>query len=329
MTARFWIAAAIARLRADTTSAPRLHVLPPLGDVEVLAVDESVHPGGIKYRSVRDLLLHDLREGHLHPGTRLVEASASNTGVATAHFARLLGLPLTLVAPARTPRERQALLASMGAELLLTDRPAAMYDIAREQDGHFLDHIARAGTTAAYREDGLARVLASLSPSRIVVGVGTGVTSATIARYLRHRGSRAKVVVADAENSAYFPGWASGVRDYGTGVPSRIPGIGRPRMEAAFDPDLVEYVIPVPDAGSVAAMRWAREVTGVPVGPSTGANLWAVRELARRGMSGPIATVFADAGYLDTFHNPGWVAGKGIASGPEAGVPFPWSATTP
>lgn len=324
MTARFWTAAAIARLRADTPGAPRLHVLPPLGDVEILALDESVHPGGIKYRSVRDLLLHDLRNGDITPGTRLVEASATNTGVATAHFARLLGLPLTLVAPERTPSVQRALLTSMGAELLLTDRPAAMYDIAREQPGHFLDHITRAVITPAYREDGLARVLASLKPSWVVVGVGTGVTSATIARYLRHKGVRAKVVVADAENSAYFPGWALGVRDYGTGMPSRIPGIGRPRMEAAFDPGLVEYVIPVPDAGSVAAMRWVREVTGVPVGPSTGANLWAVRELVRKGATGPIATVFADAGYADTFHNPGWVAGKGIAQ-----VPFPWPATTP
>lgn len=197
--------------------------------------------------------------------------------------------------------------------MVLTDRPAAMYDIAKGVDGHFADHITRAGSAADFRGDGLARALAALEPSRIVVGVGTGVTSATIARHLRHHGPRAKVAVADAENSAYFPGWASGAGDYATGMPSRIPGIGRPRMEAAFEPDLVEYVIPVPDAGSVAAMRWAGDVTGVPVGPSTGANLWAVRELVRKGATGPIATVIADRGYERTFHDPDRVRGKGIA----------------
>ncbi|MCZ0996150.1 pyridoxal-phosphate dependent enzyme [Streptomyces noursei] len=115
-----------------------------------------------------------------------------------------------------------------------------------------------------------------------MTGAGTGATSASLGRHLRRHGLPTRLAVADPEHSAYFPAWASGCDDYATGMPSRIPGIGRPRTEPGFRPELIDLVVPVPDAASVAAMRWLHRTAGLACGPATGTALWAACHLAAR-----------------------------------------------
>ncbi|WP_397544928.1 pyridoxal-phosphate dependent enzyme [Saccharopolyspora pogona] len=100
-------------------------------------------------------------------------------------------------------------------------------------------------------------------PVWIVLGAGTGASSRAVGRYLRYHGFPTRVAVVDPEQSAYFPGWATNCADYATGMPSSIEGIGRPRMEPAFDAASVDPVIPVPDVASVAAMRYFAATTGL------------------------------------------------------------------
>src|SRR5690606_18661141 len=91
-----------------------------------------------------------------------------------------------------------------------------------------------------------------------------------------------------------------------------------PRMEPGFRPDLVDLVVPVPDAASVAAARHIRRVTGLPVGASSGTALWAALELVERmrgrGESGTVVSVLGDAHerHLATCHDDGWAAAKGL-----------------
>ncbi|WP_240506609.1 pyridoxal-phosphate dependent enzyme [Thermoactinospora rubra] len=107
------------------------------------------------------------------------------------------------------------------------------------------------------------------------------------------------MAVADPENSAYFPGWTLDAPDYATGMPSRIEGIGRPRVEPGFRPELVELVIPVPDAESFAAARWIWEATGIPAGPSSGTALRAacrlIERMRARGETGVVVSIIGDA----------------------------------
>jgi cysteine synthase A len=162
----------------------------------------------------------------------------------------------------------------------------------------------------------LARV-GRAAPAWIVAGVGSGATSAGIGRCLRQRGLPTRLAVVDPENSAYFAGWVMDCPGYSTGMPSHIEGIGRPRVEAAFDASAVDLVIPVPDAASVAAMRWLRARAAVQAGPSTGAALWGalrmVDRMRRDGVTGSVAAVMADGGapYADTYYADDWVAAKG------------------
>jgi cysteine synthase A len=159
----------------------------------------------------------------------------------------------------------------------------------------------------------------------VVAGAGTGATVASLGRHIRYHGLETRLAVVDPENSAYYQGWITGAHDYATGMPSRVEGIGRPRMEPGFLPSLVDLMLPVPDAASAAGARAVRAATGRAAGGSTGANLWGALHLVARmreqGTGGTVVSLVCDAGdrQLRTWHDDGWVAGRGLD-------PAPWAA---
>jgi cysteine synthase A len=272
-------------------------------------------------------------------------------------------LPYIVVMPGERSEARARAVEALGGECRFVTPPLAIYDAAREIDGHFLDQFGRAAPHDLGEE-----LFGQVSPDWVVTGAGTGATAATLGHWLRSHhptdtdgpvpsaaagrtsgavgrdgpetaenrssgtpkgaapggagGWQCRVAVADPENSAYFPGWTLDIPDYATGMPSRIEGIGRPRIEPGFRPDLVDLVIPVPDAASVAAARRIREVTGLPVGGSSGTALWAALELVERmrarGETGTVVSLIGDAAdrHLATYHNDAWAAGKGLDLGP-------------
>ena len=97
-------------------------------------------------------------------------------------------------------------------------------------------------------------------------------------------------------------------------VGSKIEGIGRPRVEPSFIPDVVDSMLRVPDAASVATAQWLETQLGRKVGASTGTNMWGALQLAAQmrdeGKTGSIVTLLCDSGerYLDTYYNAEWVA---------------------
>ena len=156
-------------------------------------------------------------------------------------------------------------------------------------------------------------------PRWIVVGSGTGGTSATIGRYLRYRRHDSCLAVVDPENSAFLPGWRDADAQATTGCGSRIEGIGRPRVEPSFLPGVVDRMIAVPDAASVAMVRALEPVLGRKVGASTGTNLWGVLKIAaqmqRDGAPGSIVTLLCDGGerYAHTYFDDDWLTRAGIS----------------
>jgi cysteine synthase A len=155
-------------------------------------------------------------------------------------------------------------------------------------------------------------------PEWIVVGAGTGGTSATIGRYIRYRRHATRLCVVDPENSAFFPAYAECRYDTVITESSRIEGIGRPRVEPSFLPDVVDRMVSVPDSASVAAARHVSAVLGRRVGPSTGTNVWGafglLAEMVADGRSGSVVTLLADSGdrYTDTYFCDDWVAQQGL-----------------
>src|SRR5690606_5078814 len=109
-----------------------------------------------------------------------------------------------------------------------------------------------------------------------------------------------------------FPGWCGDDEGHRTDQGSRIEGIGRPRVEPSFLPRVVDRMMAVPDAASVAATRFLRERTGWSAGGSTGCNLWGalrlVCELRRAGEAGSVVTLLCDRGdrYAQSVFDDGW-----------------------
>ncbi len=162
-------------------------------------------------------------------------------------------------------------------------------------------------------------------PEWIVVGAGTGGTSATIGRYIRYRRHHTRLAVVDPENSAFYSGYAEGDCSFETGMSSRIEGIGRPRVEPSFVSSVVDRMICVPDAASIAAARHASDVLGRRVGGSTGTNLWGafglVAEMMADGCEGSVVTLLCDGGdrYVGTYFDDAWVQAQGLdLAGPTA-----------
>ncbi|MEU8378824.1 pyridoxal-phosphate dependent enzyme [Streptosporangium sp. NPDC048865] len=327
-----WAVEAIARLddemeRAGPTPLRRFP-LPAGWGVRLWMKDESAQPtGSLKHRLARALFRRAIASGRVAEGVTVVEATGGAMAVAQAYFARLLGLPYIAVMPTRSSG---AGVERLGGTCRYVDPPPAVYGAARELagrvGGHYLDHYVSAADVD-WHGGSLAEELfgqVEECPYWVVAGAGTGATSAAVGRHLRAHGLPGRLAVVDPENSAYFPGWVTGAADYGTGMPSRIEGIGRPRMEPGFVPDLVDLVVPVADAASVAAARRVRRDTGLPVGGATGTNLWGALELITRmraqGVRGDVVTVIGDAGarHLRTCHDDGWAEGRGLDWRPHA-----------
>ncbi|BAX94786.1 PLP-dependent cysteine synthase family protein [Mycobacterium shigaense] len=337
--ARSWGDNAVRLIEADARRSADTHLLRyPLpaawgGDVDVALYlkDETTHiTGSLKHRLARSLFLYALCNGWIGENTTIVEASSGSTAISEAYFASLLGLPFIAVMTKSTSSSKVALIESHGGRCHFVENSSQVYAeaqrLADQTDGHYLDQFTNAERATDWRgNNNIAESIFTQMhdeqhpiPEWIVVGAGTGGTSATIGRYIRYRRHATRLCVVDPENSAFFPSYAQGRDDIVMTASSRIEGIGRPRVEPSFLPGVVDRMVSVPDAASIAAARHVSAVLGRRVGPSTGTNLWGafglLSELVAAGRGGSVVTLLADSGdrYADTYFDDEWVAGQGL-----------------
>lgn len=316
-----WAAESIRKIRSAHTETP-LRTL-RVGRTEIVLKDETTLPtGSTKHRTVAAMFCHAIASGEITATTQVITATAGPVATAAAHFATLLNLSSTAIVPAKADPEVLARIEKEGGRWQRAAQPPAALQqearaLADRWAAHFLDHFTAAEPAVAAWPPTIAdELFAQLPepPQWIVVGAGTGATATALGRHIRGEGLPTRLAVVDPENSAYFPAWATGARDYGTGMPSRIPGIGRPRVEPGFRPGVIDLVIPVPDAASAAALLWLHE-KGVNAGPATGTSLWGIHHLTTRmHEQGPVATIVTDSGdpYRTTHLNREWLHAKGM-----------------
>ncbi|MGL0713154.1 PLP-dependent cysteine synthase family protein [Mycobacterium avium subsp. paratuberculosis] len=336
---RDWTDNAIRLIQADARRSADTHLLRyPLpsawagnADVALYLKDETTHvTGSLKHRLARSLFLYALCNGWIGEGTTVVEASSGSTAVSEAYFAALLGLPFVAVMPESTSAAKVALIESQGGRCHFVADSSQVYAeaerVARQTGGHYLDQFTNAERATDWRgNNNIAESIFEQMrdekhpvPAWIVVGAGTGGTSATIGRYIRYRRHATRLCVVDPEHSAFFAAYAEGRDDVVASRSSRIEGIGRPRVEPSFLPGVVDRMVAVPDAASVAAARHVSAVLGRRVGPSTGTNVWGafglLAELVSQGRGGSVVTLLADSGdrYADTYFDDEWVAAQGL-----------------
>jgi cysteine synthase A len=326
-----WLHTAISRIEADYQRSADTHLialpLPAFAShgIDLYLKDESTHPtGSLKHRLARSLFLYGLCNGWLVEGTTVVESSSGSTAVSEAYFARLLGLPFIAVMPRCTSPEKITQIEFYGGRCHLVDSAAAVYDearsLAQETGGHYMDQFTYAERATDWRSSNniaqsmfqqMARERFPV-PRWVVVGAGTGGTSATIGRFVRYQRHDTQLCVADPQGSVFGEFHRTGDATV-TGPGSQIEGIGRPRVEASFIRTLVDRMETVSNTDSVAAMQLLSALLGRRVGPSTGTNLVGMLTLAcemrQRSERGSILSLLCDAGerYLGSYFDASWV----------------------
>ncbi len=326
-----WVRDAINEINADFRRSADTHLirftLKDFPGIHFYLKDESTHPSGsLKHRLARSLFLYGLSNGWIRKDTPIIEASSGSTAVSEAYFAQLLGLPFIAVMPAATAQRKIDQIRFYGGECHFVSTSAQIYarsaELAAQLNGHYMDQFTYAERATDWRSnnniaESIFRQLEGEPcpiPHTLIMSAGTGGTSATLGRYLRYRGLPTRLLVTDPDNSVFYDYWQS--RDATLTHPcgSRIEGIGRPRVEPSFLPDVIDEMLKVPDALSVSAMLALEKILGRRVGPSTGTNfvgmLQVAAQMKARGETGSLVTLICDSGerYPDTYYHPQWVA---------------------
>ncbi|MBJ2127473.1 PLP-dependent cysteine synthase family protein [Alteromonas sp. IB21] len=325
-----WVTKAINTINADYQRSADTHLikLQPIAfkNIDIYLKDESTHPtGSLKHRLARSLFLYALCNGKIVEGTTVVEASSGSTAVSEAYFAKMIGVPFVAVMTKSTAQSKIALIERYGGLCHFVDCPTQMHSeatkVAKELGGYFMDQFLFAERATDWR--GSNNIAESIFeqmkaephpvPHTIVMSAGTGGTSATIGRYIRYKGLASQLVVVDPEFSVFFESFKTKDHTLTATRGSRIEGIGRPKVEASFQHDVIDDMIAVPDAASVATMHWLNNTMGIKAGPSTGTNLWGALHIAKQmsenGEAGSIVTLMCDSGerYTDTYYNAQWM----------------------
>jgi cysteine synthase A len=332
-----WICDAIEKISADFTRSSDTHMIRVdclcANGIDFYLKDESTHPtGSLKHRLARSLFLYGLCNGLIRKDTAIIEASSGSTAISEAYFARLLGLPFIAVVPEGTAAEKLAQIGFYGGECKKV-KPAKIYQeaqaLADSLNGHYMDQFTYAERATDWRRNNniAESLFAQMQkephpiPSWIVVSAGTGGTSATIGRFIRYCPeyfAKTKLCVVDPENSIFFDFFKTGEHSLTNDTGSRIEGIGRPRVEPSFLPSVIDEMIRVPDAASIATIWWLEKVMGRKFGGSTGTNVFGAlhiaERMAKRGETGSVVSMICDTGerYLDRYYNPTWIAAQGM-----------------
>lgn len=332
---RIWVEEAIREIEADFNRSADTHLLRvPIAGLPKIALylkDESTHPtGSLKHRLARSLFLYGLCNGWIGSRTVIVEASSGSTAVSEAYFARMLNLRFIAVMPRTTSAEKVAQIEFYGGECHFVEHASEMYPesarLAAEHGGHYMDQFTFAERATDWRgNNNIAESIFSQMgseehpvPSWIVVGAGTGGTSATIGRYIRYRRLKTRLCLADPQGSIFHRYLADHNADPLSCKPSLIEGIGRPRLEPSFMPHLIDACRAVLDVDSIGATRALTAHIGRSCGGSTGTNLNAaaslIADMATRGETGSVVTLLCDSGdrYRSTILNDEWLLERGL-----------------
>jgi len=326
-----WVADAISQINSDAHRSADTHLfklpLPRLAGIDIYLKDESTHPtGSLKHRLARSLFLYALCNGKIKADTTVIEASSGSTAVSEAYFARMIGVPFIAVVPKSTAQSKIEQIEFYGGKVHFVDSAPQMHDasiaLAKSIDGFFMDQFTYAERATDWRgNNNIAEsVFKQMEyephpiPRHVIMSAGTGGTSATLGRYIRYKGYETELTVVDPESSVFYQSYMTGDRELVSDKSSRIEGIGRPKVELSFQPDVIDHMIRVPDAASVATMLWLEKLIGRKTGPSTGTNLWGAlnraQSMVNAAEEGSIVTLLCDSGerYLDTYHNQTWVS---------------------
>ena len=262
----------------------------------IYAKAEFLNPGGsIKDRVALAMLDGAERDGRLRPDSIIVEATSGNTGIGVALIGRLKGHQVRIVMPQGMSEERKKIIRALGAELILTPDEESIdgavrrvREMAAADPRIFVPQQFENPDNPRCHYETTARELWRQMGGDIdcfVAGVGSGGTLQGVGEFLKQHKSDTHIVAVEPKDVAALLGHEPGLH--------QIQGIGDGFIPAVLDISLVDEVVEVADDDAIETTQQLGRDLGLLVGISSGANVWAARQIAKR-RPGNIATVLPD-----------------------------------
>ena len=268
---------------------------------------EYLNPAGsVKDRIALAMIKDAEDKGLLKPGATIIEPTSGNTGIGIASVAAAKGYRAILTLPDTMSVERRNLLKAYGAELVLTEGAKGMKgaiakanELAEEIPNSFIagqftnpvnpaTHKATTGPEIWKDTEGKVDIF--------IAGVGTGGTLSGVGEYLKSKNPDVKIVAVEPATSP--------VLSKGTAGPHKIQGIGAGFVPDTLNTKIYDEIITVENEDAFATGKAFPKQEGVLVGISSGAALWAAKELAKRpeNKGKTIVALLPDTGdrYLST-----------------------------
>ena len=252
---------------------------------QVIGKLEYFNPAGsVKDRIALAMIEDAEAKGLLKPGATIIEPTSGNTGVGLAMVATIKGYHLILTMPETMSLERRNLLKALGAQIVLTDGLGGMAaSIAKAQElrdsipGSVILQQFENPSNAAIHERTTGEEIWRDTDGEVAVfvaGVGTGGTIYGVARALKKHNPDVHIVAVEPASSPILAG--------GQAASHRIQGIGANFIPKLYDASVVDEVIGVPDDEAIRAGRELAATEGLLAGISSGAAVYAARQLAQR-----------------------------------------------
>ncbi|MFJ6023650.1 pyridoxal-phosphate dependent enzyme [Brevundimonas sp. NPDC092305] len=288
---------------------------------------ESQNPGGsIKDRIALSMIAAAEAEGFLKPGGTIVEATAGNTGLALTLVGQAKGYKVLLVIPDKMSKEKIQHLRAMGADVRLTrsdvphGHPEYYTDMAERlaqqiPGGFYVNQFANDANSEAHFKTTGPEIWEQLDGKvdAFVAGIGSGGTITGIARFLKSKGSKAEIILADPVGSTL-----AGIVNDGVPGPEgsyTVEGIGQNFVPDTADMSLIDKAYSIPDSEAIGTVRELLLKEGVLAGSSSGTLIASALRWCREQTEPKTCVTFVcDTGakYLSKVYNDAWLADQGI-----------------
>jgi S-sulfo-L-cysteine synthase (O-acetyl-L-serine-dependent) len=262
--------------------------LNPNPAVRIFAKLEGDNPGGsVKDRPALNMIRSALERGDIRPGTKLIEATSGNTGIALAMIARLFDLEIELVMPSSSTRERTLTMEAYGASVTLLESIEACRDYADQKaargEAHILDQFANPDNYWAHYKTTGPEIWKDTQGgiTHFVSSMGTTGTIMGTSRFLKEKNPAIQILGCQPTEESSIPGIRRWPKEY-------LPKI--------FDPSRVDRIMDISQAEATEMARLLARKEAIFAGMSSGGAAAAAFRLARELKEGQIVFICCDRG---------------------------------